>query len=61
MKMSEIKEKAKILNVSLGKLSKTHLIHRIQVAEGNNPCFGKSGGSCPYSDCCFMEDCLKIK
>jgi len=58
--MPEIRMKAMALGLTPGKMQKTELIHAIQVAEGCTPCFGKSGGGCPYTDCCFMKDCLKI-
>ena len=61
MKMPEIKKKAEKLGITSGDMKKTQLIHRIQVAEGNKPCYGNSGGSCPYTDCCFMSDCLPLK
>jgi len=61
MKMSEIKEKAKRLGVTPGKMKKVDLIHAIQTAEHNKPCFGTSNGQCPYTDCCFLEDCLKTR
>jgi len=61
MKMAEIKDKAKALGINPGKMKKTELIHAIQAAEGHNPCFGRSNGQCPYVDCCFMGDCLKIR
>ncbi len=61
MKLSEIKMKAKALGLSPGKMSKVELIHAIQLAEGNTQCFGTSNGRCPYTNCCFMKDCLKIR
>ena len=60
MNMPEIRMKAIALGLVPGKMKKTELIHTIQVAEGCTPCFGNSGGQCPYIDCCFMKDCLKI-
>ena len=60
MKMIEVKEKAKTLGINAGKMKKIELIHSIQQTEGNTPCFGKSNGQCPYTNCCFMEDCLPI-
>ena len=60
MKMPTIKEKAKLLGIIPGKMKKASLIHAIQLAENCTPCFGKSGGQCQHSDCCFMADCLKI-
>jgi len=61
MSMPEIKMKAKALGLSPGKMRKADLIHAIQVAEGCTPCFGRSDGQCPYTDCCFMKDCLRIR
>jgi predicted metal-binding transcription factor (methanogenesis marker protein 9) len=61
MKVAEIKKKAKELGITSGKMKKAELIHSIQRAEGNNPCYGSSNGQCSYSGCCFIEDCLKIK
>ncbi len=61
MTISEIKIKATELGINLGKMNKTELIHAIQTAEGNTPCYGWSNGNCPNIDCCFMSDCLKIR
>ena len=61
MSMSQIKTKAKALGILPGKMSKVELIHAIQSTEGNTPCFGKSNGQCPYTNCCFMKDCLKTR
>jgi hypothetical protein len=61
MKVGQIREKAKNLGITAGKMKKVELIHSIQQAEGCEPCFGRSGGSCEYRNCCFMKDCLKIK
>jgi hypothetical protein len=61
MTMPEIKMKAKELGIEPGKMKKPELIHAIQTAEGNMPCFGRSNGQCPYTDCCFMKDCLKTR
>lgn len=61
MKMTELKKKAEALRVRPGKRKKVELIQAIQKAEGNMSCFGHSQGHCDYTDCCFMEDCLKVK
>jgi len=61
MKIMEVKTKAQSLGVNPGNMKKTELIHAIQKAENYSPCFGKSGGKCPYTNCCFIDDCLKIK
>ena len=61
MTMGQIIQKAISVGVQPGEMNKTELIRSIQKAEGYTPCFGTSNGQCPYVDCCFMEDCLKIK
>ncbi len=61
MKMPEIKQKAKSLGISCGKLKKAELIQTIQKAEGFTVCYGNSNGNCQNSDCCFMQECLKVK
>lgn len=60
MKMLEVKEKAKNLGITVGKMKKADLIHAVQTAEGNTPCFGWANGHCPNTDCCFIDDCLKV-
>jgi len=55
-----IRQKAVSLGIQPGQMNKVELIHSIQRAEGNNPCFGTSNGQCPYTGCCFMADCLKV-
>ncbi len=61
VKLSDIKQKAKNLGIDPGQMKKPELIHAIQRAEGYNPCFGNSNGQCQYTDCCFRQDCLKIR
>ena len=61
MKILEIKEKAKSLGIKPGSMKKADLIHEIQKAEGCTPCFGTANGGCPHTNCCFMDDCLKVK
>jgi len=60
MTMSQIKQKAISVGVQPGKMKKIELIRSIQKAEGHTPCFGTSNEQCPYTDCCFMTDCLRI-
>lgn len=59
MKIAQIREKAKTLGVTPGRMKKAELIHSIQAAEGCTMCFGTSDGQCTHTDCCFMADCLK--
>ena len=61
MTMSQIKVKAKSLGISPGKMKKVELIHTIQMAEGCNPCYGRSNGECPWVECCWRADCFKTK
>ncbi|MBN1795815.1 MAG: Rho termination factor N-terminal domain-containing protein [Sedimentisphaerales bacterium] len=61
MSLNQIRKKAQELGIDPGKMKKPQLIHEIQKAEGNQPCFGTTQGWCQYSDCCFMDDCLKSK
>ena len=60
MTMNQIKQKAASVGVQAGRMNKTELIRSIQKAEGYTPCFGTSNGQCPYTNCCFMADCLRI-
>jgi hypothetical protein len=59
MKITQIREKAKGLGIDPGNMKKTELIHAIQRAEGNTPCYGTAQGWCQYEDCCFRGDCLR--
>jgi hypothetical protein len=61
LSMQKIRTKARGLGITPGKMNKVDLIHAIQIAEGNTPCYGRANGVCPYTICCFMDDCLKIK
>ncbi len=59
MEISSIKNKAKMLGITPDFMSRTELIHAIQRAEHNTPCYGSSDGQCIYTECCFRDDCLK--
>ena len=58
--MPQVKQKAKRLGVTPGKMNKFDLIHAIQQAEHYYPCYGTSNGQCGNGDCCFITDCLKV-
>ncbi len=60
MPMPQVKQKARKLGVTPGKMNKFDLIHAIQQAEHYYPCYGTSNGQCGNGDCCFMADCLKV-
>ena len=56
MKMKDVRVKAKQVGVRMdGK--KADVIHRIQEAENNDPCFA-TRDQCGQTDCCWREDCL---
>jgi hypothetical protein len=59
--MVEIRGKAETLGIAPRKMRKAELIRAIQLAEGHTPCFGTTNGQCPYTDCCFMPDCMRIR
>jgi hypothetical protein len=56
--MPEIRKKARALNLDPGRMKKADLIRAIQTAEGYTPCFATAAGDCPYTDCCWRDDCL---
>ena len=59
MNMKTIRHLAKSLNVETSKLSKTELIKKIQLTEGNFDCYGSaSTGECDQIDCAWRNDCL---
>ena len=60
MKVAEVKTKAKELGIAPGKMKKIELIHAIQTAENNTPCYGTCNGWCEQSECCFITDCVKV-
>jgi len=51
-------EKAENLHlVKVKSLKKSDLIHRIQEAEGHNPCF-KTIPNCAIDPCLFRQECM---
>jgi hypothetical protein len=61
VKIPELKARATDLGLTPGKLSKAELIREIQKAEGFTPCYGTAAGQCENSECCFVNDCKKVK
>jgi len=61
MNLQEIRERAAAVGlVGVGKLRKAELVHTIQQAEGNDPCFGAEWRQhCAEMHCCWRPDCLK--
>lgn len=58
MNLTDVKNKAKEVGVSVSKKKKHDLIREIQIAEGNDACFGTPEGSCDQENCFFRSDCL---
>jgi hypothetical protein len=59
MNMKTIRHLAKTLKVDTAQLSKTDLIKKIQLAEGNFDCYGSAtSGECDQPDCVWRSDCL---
>jgi hypothetical protein len=58
MKKKQIKKKAAQMGIKTRKMNKTDLVHAIQLAEGNPPCFRTEIDSCGQTDCCWRSDCL---
>ncbi|MFH1578429.1 MAG: SAP domain-containing protein [Candidatus Omnitrophota bacterium] len=59
MKLKELKEKAGKLGIKPKPGTKKKiLIHSIQVAEGNFPCFGTANDYCDQLECCWRNNCL---
>lgn len=59
MKMPDVRQKARTLGITPGKMKKVDLIRAIQATEENPQCYGNSNGRCDQMDCCFRTDCLK--
>lgn len=59
MLMQQIREIARDRGLKPGKKSKAELIHLIQEAEGNTPCFATATVlECGQDGCLWREDCL---
>lgn len=55
----ELLKLAKKHHVSAGGLSKTELIRKLQLSEGNFDCYARaSDGVCDQPECLWREDCL---
>lgn len=58
MKMNEVKQKAKSIGVTPGRMKKADLIHAIQQAEGNEVCFSTEKDYCEQKQYCWRGDCV---
>ncbi|MFA7270245.1 MAG: SAP domain-containing protein [Sterolibacterium sp.] len=55
----ELVKLAKKFHVSTGGLSKTELIRKFQLSEGNFDCYARaSNGMCDQAECLWRDDCL---
>jgi hypothetical protein len=58
MNVQEIKTIAKEKGVKAGTMKKMELVQAIQMAEGNEPCFGTGrSASCGQAACLWKDDC----
>ena len=58
MKIDDIKEIAKQLDIKPGKMKKADLVRAIQTAEKNDVCFETGvSESCGQADCLWRVDC----
>lgn len=59
MKLQDIRAIARNLNLKHSGLSKSELIHRIQVQEGYFDCYATASQSdCDRHDCLWRDDCF---
>ena len=55
---AELLDRAKEMGIKgVSKRSKPELIHVLQVAEGNNPCFQQIP-DCAITDCLYRSECI---
>lgn len=60
MNMVNIRTKASLLGINPGRLAKTELIRRIQIVEGNFPCYATAiHGECDQRNCLWRDDCFE--
>lgn len=58
MNMQQLRGIAKDLGVKCSNLKKVELVQAIQVAEGNEPCYGTGRvNACGQSACLWKDDC----
>ena len=62
MNVQQVREKARLQGIKLGKSKKLDLIKAIQVSEGNFACFGSAENHyCDQPSCLWRTDCLRTK
>ena len=58
MKLEEINRIALLKNINPCGKQKWEVIRLLQIAEGNEPCYGTQHFECQHSDCVWRDDCL---
>lgn len=59
MKLQDVRTIAKNQEIKIGGASKSELIKKIQMHEGNFDCYGTASlGICDRADCLWREDCF---
>lgn len=60
MNMNEVRERSRKMGLgAVKKLRKGDAIRAIQIAEGNQDCFGANWRfECQQFECCWRQDCL---
>lgn len=59
MNMQEIRVMAKDFGLKTSRMTKTGLIHAIQLQEGNFNCFASArNGECDQMNCIWRKDCF---
>ena len=59
--MKDLRDMAKDLKVkNYSRMRKDTLIHSIQSAEGNSPCYGTIP-DCGLTDCLYYSDCMEFQ
>ena len=56
--MDDARRLARNMGIKPGRLSKTELIRKIQMAEGSLVCFKPGTCECPNDDCLWRGDCV---
>ena len=56
--MKQIKGMARRFEINPAGLSRTELVRKIQIAEGNFPCYRTAEKSCDQPDCLWLDDCV---
>lgn len=61
MNVETVRQIARSRGIKVSKKKKADLIHDMQNAEGNQPCFGTDFvADCGQLQCLWREDCLKL-